>query len=275
VTAASNDHPDLDLARRCLEGRIDAWEELVTRLERPVHTLAARFVWSLDDAQDVSQEVLLKVFTALHSYRGEAALTTWAYRIAARHLMDLSRRPVEALTFGEGREHLLAGLREPEWLGPEAAALAEEVKIGCSTSMLLCLSRPLRLSYLLGAVLDLPGPDAAWVLDVDPEVHRKRLSLARGEVREFMAAICGLYDPANPCRCHRQIAYDVRIGRLDADRPAFLSAGTARRARVLVSQLDSLHDDLAIMRSNPDLDPKRSVLLRLRELVASGAQPLA
>jgi len=261
---------DLALVGRCLDGRFEAWEELIRRLRRPVHTLVVRFVWSVHDAEDVTQEVLLKVVTALHSYRGEAALTTWAYRIASRHLIDLARRPAEALTFYQGREHLLAGLAEPEWAGPEATALAEEVKIGCSTAMLLCLSRPLRLSYLLGAVLDLPGPEAAWVLDVDPTVHRKRLSLAREKVREFMAGICGIYDPANPCRCARQISYDVRIGRIDPHRPDFSSRAVRGQARRLVADLDALGDDLAIMRSNPDLDPGESVLTRLRELVSTG-----
>ncbi len=194
---------DLALVARCLDARFEAWEELIRRLQRPVYTLVVRFVWSVHDAEDVTQEVLLKVVTVLHSYRGEAALTTWAYRIASRHLIDLARRPSEALTFDEGREHLLVGLAEPEWAGPEATALAGEVKIGCST-----------------AVLDLPGPDAAWVLDVDPTVHRKR-----------------------PVR------------------------GQARR---LVADLDTLGDDLAIMRSNPDLDPVNSVLTRLRELVTTG-----
>lgn len=261
---------DLALAGRCIDGHFDAWEDLIRRLQGPVHTLVVRFVWSVHDADDVTQEVLLKIVTALHSYRGDAELTTWAYRITSRHLIDLSRRPAEALTFDQGREHLLAGLAEPERTGPEAAALAEEVKIGCSTSMLLCLSRPLRLSYILGAVLDLPGPDAAWVLDVDPTVHRKRLSLAREKVRDFMAGICGLYDPANPCRCAKQISYDVRIGRIDPARPEFSSRAVRGQARRLVADLDALGDDLAIMRSNPDLEPSTSVLVRLRQLVGTG-----
>lgn len=261
---------DLALVARCLDGRFEAWEELLGRVRRPVHTLVVRFVWSVHDAEDVTQEVLLKVVTALHSYRGEAALTTWVYRIASRNLIDLARRPAEELTFDRGREHLVAGLAEPDWSGPEAVALAEEVKIGCSTSMLLCLSRPLRLSYLLGAVLDLPGPHAAWVLDVDPTVHRKRLSLAREKVRGFMAGICGIYDPSNPCRCARQITYDVRIGRIDPDRPDFSSRAVQGQARRLVADLDAFGDDLAIMRSNPDLNPSEAVLARLRELIATG-----
>lgn len=274
MTPEAGETDDLVLAQRCLAGSIEAWEELVRRVERPVHTLIARFVWSLDDAQDVTQEVLLKVFSGLHSYRGEAALSTWTYRIASRHLMDLARRPVEQLTFEQGQEHLLAGLAAPEWAGPDAALLADEVKIGCSTSMLVCLPRPLRLSYLLGAVLDLPGPQAAWVLDIDPVLHRKRLSLARTRVRTFMAGICGIYDPTNPCRCARQISYDVEIGRIDPRRPAFLAAASQAEARTLAADIDALHDDLAVMRSNPSLEPASSVIVRLRTLLDSSSSPM-
>lgn len=261
---------DLALAARCQQGLFEAWEELIDRLKRPLHTLVVRFVWSVHDAEDVTQEVLLKVVTALHSYRGDAALTTWAYRIASRHLIDLRRRPAEDLTFDRGREHLLEGLKAPEWSGPERAALAQEVKIGCSTSMLMCLSRPLRLSYLLGAVLDLPGPEASWVLEVDPTVHRKRLSLAREKVRGFMAGICGLYDPKNPCRCARQISEHVRIGRIDPAHPDFASRAVRGQALRLVGDLDALADDLAIMRSNPEFEPSGSRLVRLRQLLSTG-----
>lgn len=258
---------DLALAHRCLGGEVAAWEEFVERLNRPVHTLAVRFLWSVQDADDVTQEVLLKVFTRLAQYRGEAALTTWVYRIAARHLSDLARRPSEDLTFAVGREHLLAGLVEPAWSGPEEAMLAEEVKIGCTTSMLTCLSRPLRLSYVLGVVLDLPGPEAAWVLDVDPATHRKRLQLARGQVRDFLDGICGLYRADNPCRCRRQVTYDVRIGRIDPGAPSFSTAVAPGQVRVAVREMDVLLDDLAIMRSNPDTQPGPAVLEHLRALI--------
>ena len=264
---------DLALAARCLAGEVSSWDTLVARLRSPVYSLAIRLLYSPEDAEDVTQEVLLKVVTALHSYRGEATLTTWAYRIASRHLVDIARRPAEALTFDEGREHLLDGLREPAWTGPDAALLATEVKIACSTSMLVCLSRPLRLSYIVGAVLDLAGPEAAWILDVDPATHRKRLSLARAKIRDFLAGVCGLYDPANPCRCARQITYDVRIGRIDAHRPGFVGRAAHRESLVLVDQIHALEDDLAIMRSNPDLDPQRDLMGWLLARVASSDPP--
>lgn len=110
---------------------------------------------------------------------------------------------------------------------------------------------------------DLPGPEAAWVLDIDPVLHRKRLSLRRTRVRTFMAGICGIYDPTNPCRCARQISYDVEIGRISPSRPAFLSAASQAEARTLAADIDALHDDLAVMRTNPSLEPASSVIVRL------------
>jgi hypothetical protein len=140
------------------------------------------------------------------------------YRIACNYLKTARRSRVEAqnLTFERFGRELDEGLAEPSRVGEPAvdeSLLLEEVKLGCTHGMLLCLDRDHRLAYILGEILELDGPEAARVLEVDPSTFRKRLSRARADLTAFMTAKCGLANPAAACRCRRRVAMAVRMGR--------------------------------------------------------------
>jgi hypothetical protein len=80
--------------------------------------------------------------------------------------------------------------------------------------MLQCLDRPHRLAYVLGEILELPGPEAAEILDLAPDLFRKRLQLARTAIVAFTRSHCGLASDQAPCRCNRQVAGALKAGRL-------------------------------------------------------------
>src|SRR5262249_33252797 len=122
---------------------------------------------------------------------------------------------------------------------PPAAVLVEEVRITCTQAMLLCLDPDHRIAYILGEILELPGEEGAWVLEITPEAFRKRLSRARDDVVDFMRKRCGVYDAANPCRCSLQVPYTIRNGMLDPDRLRFAThpATASREVRELVGLL--------------------------------------
>ncbi|MBM3772606.1 MAG: sigma-70 family RNA polymerase sigma factor [Acidimicrobiia bacterium] len=73
---------DAELVRACLDGRPDAFDVIVERHQRTVYRLCYRFVSNREDASDLSQEVFLRAFRALHRFRGDATLGTWLHRIA-------------------------------------------------------------------------------------------------------------------------------------------------------------------------------------------------
>lgn len=86
----------VDLVERSRDGDAAALEVLITELRDPVHRLALRMTACPQDAEDATQEILIKVMTRLDSFRGDAAVTTWAYRVAANHLLDRPRAPPNA-----------------------------------------------------------------------------------------------------------------------------------------------------------------------------------
>ena len=97
-------------------------------------------------------------------------LKTWAYRVAVNYILDVKKSSVERmhLSFERFAEDLADGLSAEGPTDAERSLLVEEVKIGCTLGMLQCLDRPHRLAYVLGEILDLPGPDVADALEMRP-----------------------------------------------------------------------------------------------------------
>jgi len=69
------------LVEACLAGRDGAFDLIVERHRRPVYQLCYRFVGNHEDASDLSQDVFLRAFRGLRSFRGQSSLATWLYRI--------------------------------------------------------------------------------------------------------------------------------------------------------------------------------------------------
>jgi DNA-directed RNA polymerase specialized sigma24 family protein len=109
------------------------------------------------------------------------------------------------LTFDRFAEDLADGLSSDGPTGAERSVLTEEVKIGCQLGMLQCLDRPHRLAYVLGEILDLPGPEAAQALEISPDLFRKRLQHARAAIESFTRRYCGLASDGADCACHGRV----------------------------------------------------------------------
>ncbi len=264
-----------DLAARGREGDREALERLVTAIQDRVYGLALRMLWHPEDARDATQEILLRIVTHLSGFRGESAFTTWAYRIAANHLLRFRRTRLEEqrYTFERFGEELDQDLSEasPPATGVEEALLLEEVKIGCTLAMLSCLDRPHRLAYILGEILEMEGPEGAQVLEIGPAAFRKRLERARADVIAFTRAKCGLVESERRCRCRKRVAHALSVGRADPERLLFASDLTRARAfpAVLegIRRLDALRRAAALYRSHPDPRPPQDFARDLRKLL--------
>jgi RNA polymerase sigma factor (sigma-70 family) len=197
--------------------------------------------------------------TRLDSFRGDARFTTWAYRVAVNHLLTTRRRRAErrAMSFEQFGKDLARGLDEPcDPQGVDESLLAEEVKIGCTQALLLCLDREHRAAYIVGEVFELDSREAAYALDVTPAAYRKRLQRARQRVQAFMEGHCGIVDPANPCRCRRRIGAAIAQGRVAPHSLLF-----ARRG---IADMERLHSAAAVMRSHPEVRAPGRIMELLR-----------
>jgi RNA polymerase sigma factor (sigma-70 family) len=252
---------------RARDGDRAALEQVLAAVQDDVYRLALRMTAHPEDARDATQEILLKIVTRLGGFRGESSIRTWAYRIAVRHVLDRRKSRVEALALDFERfgADLLDGLgAEPDG----DPLLAEEVKLGCTLAMLVCLDREHRLAYVLADVFDLPASAAAALCEVGEETFRQRLSRARRALEAFTGAFCGLVAREAPCSCPRRVARAVELGRVHRDRPGLAASVSADDAR---REMESLHATAALLRAHPAYRAPAELLGGVRRILA-GAQ---
>jgi RNA polymerase sigma factor (sigma-70 family) len=255
-----------DVARRATDGDRDALDHLVAALQGDVYGLALRMLWNREAAEDATQEILVRVVTRLAQFDFRSTLKTWVYRIAVNVILDVKKSPVERmhLTFERFADDLGDGLSSDGPTDAERSLLIEEVKVGCTLGMLQCLDRPHRLAYVLGEILDLPGPEAAEALDVAPALFRKRLQHARSAITSFTRTYCGLASDAAACACHRRVSAALRVGRVRAGTMDFAeSARSFQETRAYVRRVEEARWALEVHRSSR---PRRSSVDFAREL---------
>jgi len=220
--------PDLDevtgLALAARDGDRAALESLCRQIQQPMYQLALRFCGDPHDAQDATQEVLIRLVTHLGSFEGRSKFTTWAYTVAVRQLMRTTRRATEASIAGPSDfAAFLDGHAADPAYEPAAQAeydeLCADVRLSCTYGMLLCLSREQRIAYLLGDLLRFTDTDGGRICDISPAAFRQRLARARATMRELMGQRCGLVRASNPCRCDKLVRASVDCGILDPADP--------------------------------------------------------
>ena len=268
------------LVARAVDGDKAALDEVIRLIQDPLYRLALRMVWRPADAEDATQEILIRVVTRLASWRGEARLLTWAYRIGVNYLLNLRRKTTpeaQQISLDEFRASLADGLADADYRGPEATMLAQEVRLSCTQAMLQCLERGERIAFVLSDIFELSSGDAAWILETTPAAFRKRLERARHRIGAFMDSTCGVVNPEAFCRCARRVPKALATGRVDPRRPAFTAHPVSRDGRDVAeaaAQLHRLHDAAAVMRAHPDYAAPQAKVDAIAALLDSGRFPL-
>jgi RNA polymerase sigma-70 factor, ECF subfamily len=119
---------DTDLIFRAAGGDSSAFQALVERHRSMVYRVAYQFAGNHHDAEDIAQEVFIKVFRSLDRFRQDAQLTSWLYRIIMNACIDHRRRnrSSSSAAFGEEAEQVMLNVQE-ETPGPEERAYGGEI----------------------------------------------------------------------------------------------------------------------------------------------------
>ena len=120
--------PDTYLIARAAGGDPSAFQALVEKHRSMVYRVAYQFAGNHHDAEDIAQEVFVKVYRSLDRFRQDAQLSSWMYRIVMNACIDHRRRhfPAGAAPFGEEAEHKMLNTAE-ERPGPEEHAYGGEL----------------------------------------------------------------------------------------------------------------------------------------------------
>jgi RNA polymerase sigma-70 factor (ECF subfamily) len=104
MTEADGDADDQTIIARVLAGDRDSFAVLVRRHQRIVYSLGLSFFRNADDAADFVQDVFVKAYRALGSFRGRSKFSTWLYRVAYNTALNAARRRREYLSLAEDLE---------------------------------------------------------------------------------------------------------------------------------------------------------------------------
>jgi RNA polymerase sigma factor (sigma-70 family) len=177
---------DQGLVERAQSGSREALEQLITRHQRWIFNIVLRMLYLPQDAEDVTQEILIKLITKLSTYRGESRFRTWLYRIVVNHVLNMNRTRGEAMewTFEKYGSGLSAApdeeLPDQRSVPVDLKLIVDEAMIGCTSGMLLCLSREQRLVYILGEIFGVTDVVGAELLAIGRDSFRQKLHARAG-----------------------------------------------------------------------------------------------
>ena len=182
------------LVRRCVGGDAAAWEEIVQRYYRRIYNICYRFAGSADDAQDLTQEVFIKMYRTLSSYDLErGAFMTWVTAVTRNLLVDHFRKhkqdrltdSLDAVPTEHEEAQPLSERIEDKGPGQDAQVQSREARDAVHQA-LQKLSPELREAVILRDLQDMDYREIATVLKVPEGTVKSRINRGRAELARLL-----------------------------------------------------------------------------------------
>lgn len=238
----------LNLIQKATAGDKSSLETVILNIQDLVFNLSLRMLGTFPDAEDASQDILLKVMTHLSSFKGESSFSTWVFRIAVNHLKDYKKHmfaqfPLSFEFYGDDIRNAKTEDIPDLTQNVEQAILAEELKLSCTNVMLQCLDTESRCIFILGTMFKVDSRIAGDILGITPEAYRQRLSRVRKKMADFLTEYCGDYGKGE-CHCADRVNYAIQSHRIH---PTQLYFQTAVSSEVMLDVKEAMEeiDDLS------------------------------
>ena len=175
---------DADLLDRCKRGDEAAWAELVEATHREVYTLCLRILRDPDDAAEATQDAFVKAWRGLKRFRGEAAFTTWLYRIAFNAAISRQRSRARRWAHEtESEGQVLAQM--PSQSSVESAAGAR-IEVERLQRALGTLSESYRSAVVMRDVYGMSIEEIARAAGISETAAKVRVHRGRKRLKELM-----------------------------------------------------------------------------------------
>ena len=246
------------LVEKATAGDKKSLETLVAGVQDLVFNLSLRMLGTFADAEDATQDILLKMITHLSSFRGGSSFTTWVFRIAVNHLKNYKKHmfahyPLSFEYYGDDIENGKIQDVPDLTQNVEQAILAEELKMSCTNVMLQCLDMESRCIFILGTMFKIDSRIAGDILGMTPEAYRQRLSRIRKKMADFLGQYCGEYGSGR-CKCKDRVNYAIQNHRINPLKPDYTAATeipiqTMLDVKNAMEDIDDLSQDFSFCKS--------------------------
>ena len=179
---------DAELVKGCLAGDHEAWETVVRQHHQRIYNLAYRFTGKFDEAEDLVQEIFLKVYRSLASYRPESgALITWIVRVGRNHIIDHYRRFKTERSQTDPLETSYEKAEEnPSRYATPAEAIEQRELSERIHGALLRISEDLREAVILRDLEEFTYEEIAQMLKAPAGTVKSRINRGRLELAKIM-----------------------------------------------------------------------------------------
>ena len=240
-----------------MDGDTSALQILLSQIQDKVFNLSIRMLFSIEDAEDATQDILIKVVNSLHKFKGDSRFSTWVYAVARNHLITTKIKKAEAqnISFELMSKDLQRDMPdtiniEDEYVNGVAIA---DLKISCTQAMLLCLDREQRLMFILSKIYKINSVEGAQIFSVSPQTYRKRLSRIVHKMQSFLAKNCGLINPSATCKCRKRLTHAIEMKRVNPSKPYYIEPyATKEQIERILSAMEEFDDESYIFRTNPE-----------------------
>lgn len=259
-----------ELIKKCLEGDKKSLEQIIHSVQGLIFNLSLRFLLNRMDAEDATQEILLKIVTNLSKFNGQSQFQTWAYRVATNYLINQKQTKVETVltSFDVYADDLQTYKAPIEYDLPDKILLEREMKVGCTLAMLQCLNREQRLTFILGSILKINSKIGSAISDTTPENFRKRLEQSRKILANFLAGNCGIYNPANKCRCGNRINTALACGRIHKNSLSYVDKiETYNDEMEELCSLEGIYQNHGNFKSNIDFVQQLNEIIATKQII--------
>ena len=238
---------DKALIQQALNGNREALAMLIVRHQQWIYNISFRMVLVAEDAEEITQEILIKMMTKLSTYDAtKGAFRTWLYRIVANHIANMKKRGYERSVATLERYYSFVETIPDERITPtpETNLILKDTMIGCVLGALLCLERQQRLVFVLGVVFNITSEQGGEIIGISSANFRKILSRARAKLYNFMNKKCGMVNKNAPCKCRNKVSEFIRQGWHTIDNVNFYQENAPKVNDLISAKIDRFDDTI-------------------------------
>ena len=239
-----------------------------------VFNLAFNFLHEKNTAEEATQDIFLKVYNSISTFRNESSLSTWIYRIAYNYLIDQKRlcfkEEISFELFEQDVNNYKPYENELNLSDKEMEIYIEQVKVGCTKAMLQCLDPVDRFVYILGKLFAFECKHGAKICDMTEAAYRQRLSRASKRVTNFMKFNCGQINKNATCHCKRRIQIAMDRHRINPD--MLLHHTESKKIKDYLATMNHLDSIAEVFRDNPFIEKSQCYTKEIDQIVVKLVQ---